>query len=92
AAVYCLGPAAGAVLAVDLGPALTRVRRRAGGVVGAPVACRRAAARRPPLRRRPPLIRRPPPGVRMPTGSSRPTPTRPSTWRPTGRPGRGRPA
>ncbi|KQX67485.1 ROK family transcriptional regulator [Streptomyces sp. Root1310] len=26
AAVYCLGPAAGAVLAVDLGPALTRVR------------------------------------------------------------------
>ncbi|MEH0548748.1 ROK family protein [Streptomyces sp. B21-105] len=46
AAVYCLGPAAGAVLAVDLGPAVTRVRGCAldGALLAEATASRRDAA------------------------------------------------
>ncbi|MER6563665.1 ROK family protein [Streptomyces sp. NPDC001027] len=46
AAVYCLGPAAGAVLAVDLGPAVTRVRGCAldGTLLAEATASRRDAA------------------------------------------------
>ncbi|KRD07627.1 ROK family transcriptional regulator [Streptomyces sp. Root264] len=46
AAVYCLGPAAGAVLAVDLGPAVTRVRGCAldGALLAEATASRKDAA------------------------------------------------